>query len=650
MKFLIINGPNINMLGIREPEIYGGDTYDDLIARVRAVCEEEGIEPEFFQSNHEGEIVDCIQRAYLSGRDGGTATDGIIINPAAYTHTSIAILDALKAVNIPAAEVHISRVSERDAFRQTSYVRAACAFVIEGRGIDGYCDAVRELKRVIASPRADLTPSIDALREAASSGRWRSAVVALELPRWIRPPLDALRALRGAPARACLLESAADFENRGRYCFLGYDPRMAISCADGAVTVDGEPRPGLSPEGAIRSALADFREIMPFDESCGIKRPQFVGGLAGYFSYDFIKYAEPTLRLRPAGPDDFPDADLMFFDKTITFDNALGKMTFFAVIKLADLDAEYERARREIAEAVARLESAPHPEAEPGRALEPMRPAMSEADFCRMVERAKELIREGDIFQIVLSNKMEARYEGSLLGVYEALRDLNPSPYMFYVASPSGAEVAGASPETLVSLRGTRLETFPLAGTRPRGATPAEDAALERELLADEKELAEHNMLVDLGRNDLGRVSRFGSVVVERFHDVRRFSHVMHIGSTVRGELRPGLDALDAISAVLPAGTLSGAPKLRACQRIDELERDRRGVYGGAIGYIDISGDADTCIAIRCACKKNGRVSARSGAGIVADSNPASEHRECVNKAAAVARAIESAERRGAER
>jgi len=223
------------------------------------------------------------------------------------------------------------------------------------------------------------------------------------------------------------------------------------------------------------------------------------------------------------------------------------------------------------------------------------------------------------------------------------LRTLNPSPYMFYFAG-TDVEVAGASPETLVKLEDGVLHTFPLAGTRPRGKTEEEDRRLEQELLPDPKELAEHNMLVDLGRNDLGKVSRFGSVKVEKLHTIERYSHVMHIGSTVRGELREDCDALDAVEAVLPAGTLSGAPKIRACQLIAELEDNKRGIYGGAIGYLDFSGNLDTCIAIRIAYKKNGRVFVRSGAGIVADSVPEKEFTECLNKARASLTALELAQ------
>lgn len=241
--------------------------------------------------------------------------------------------------------------------------------------------------------------------------------------------------------------------------------------------------------------------------------------------------------------------------------------------------------------------------------------------------------------QVVLSNRLEAEMEGSLFDTYRLLRSTNPSPYMFYFDGDT-IEVAGASPETLVKVEDGVLHTFPLAGTRPRGKTKVEDLELEKSLMADEKELAEHNMLVDLGRNDLGKVSRFGTVEVERYMSIQRYSHVMHIGSTVRGTLREDLDAISAVDAVLPAGTLSGAPKIRACEIINELENNKRGIYGGAIGYIDFSGNLDTCIAIRIAYRKGHKVFVRSGAGIVADSVPANEFQECINKAKAVTDAL----------
>jgi anthranilate synthase component 1 len=339
----------------------------------------------------------------------------------------------------------------------------------------------------------------------------------------------------------------------------------------------------------------------------------------------------------------FKDVDLMLFDKVIAFDNLRQKIILIVNMSLSDPEVGYNKAVLELKQLAELLRHGQPKQEEGGHLLGEVTPLFDRERYCAMVEKAKQYIREGDIFQIVLSNRLSAPFQGSLLNTYRVLRTINPSPYMFYF-SGTDVEVAGASPETLVKLEDGILHTFPLAGTRPRGKTEEEDRALEAELLADEKELAEHNMLVDLGRNDLGRISRFGSVQVEKLHSIERYSHVMHIGSTVRGEIREDRDALHAIEAVLPAGTLSGAPKIRACQLIGELENNKRGIYGGAIGYIDFSGNMDTCIAIRIAYKKNGKVFVRSGAGIVADSVPEKEYQECINKAKAVINALTLAE------
>ena len=313
---------------------------------------------------------------------------------------------------------------------------------------------------------------------------------------------------------------------------------------------------------------------------------------------------------------------------------------------LQDVEIGYNKAVMELHHLADLLRNGDKKKEPGGRLLGKVTPLFDKEQFCSMVEKAKGYIREGDIFQIVLSNRLSASFAGSLLNTYRVLRTVNPSPYMFYF-SGTDVEVAGASPETLVKLENGLLHTFPLAGTRPRGKTEEEDKALEAELLADEKELAEHNMLVDLGRNDLGKISEFGTVQVEKLHSIERFSHVMHIGSTVQGKIRKDKDALDAIEAVLPAGTLSGAPKIKACQLIGELENNKRGIYGGAIGYIDFSGNMDTCIAIRIAYKKNGKVFVRSGAGIVADAVPEKEFEECLNKAGALLNALELAQEEG---
>ena len=266
----------------------------------------------------------------------------------------------------------------------------------------------------------------------------------------------------------------------------------------------------------------------------------------------------------------------------------------------------------------------------------------SKEEYCSIVEKAKDYIYEGDIFQVVLSNLIEADIEGSLFDVYRVLRTTNPSPYMFYFSSDN-IEIAGASPETLVKLVDDKLYTFPLAGTRPRGKNDKEDMELEEELLSDEKELAEHNMLVDLGRNDMGKISEIGSVKLSKYLNIVRFSHVMHIGSTIESKIKDGSDYLSAIDSILPAGTLSGAPKIRACSIINELEDNKRGIYGGAIGYIDLTGNLDTCITIRVAYARNNKVFIRSGAGIVADSIGENEFQECLNKAQAVIDALKIA-------
>jgi anthranilate synthase component 1 len=333
----------------------------------------------------------------------------------------------------------------------------------------------------------------------------------------------------------------------------------------------------------------------------------------------------------------------MLFDKVIAFDNIRQKIILIVNISLDNPEANYNKAKWEIKQLIALLRTGEKSDEPGGKLSGEVTPLFNREQFCDMVERAKGYIREGDIFQIVLSNRLSAPFEGSLLNTYRVLRTINPSPYMFYF-SGTDVEVAGASPETLVKLEDGILHTFPLAGTRPRGRTVEEDKLLENELLADEKELAEHNMLVDLGRNDLGKISKFGTVQVEKLHSIERFSHVMHIGSTVRGEIAEDRDALDAIEAVLPAGTLSGAPKIRACQLIGELENNKRGIYGGAVGYIDFAGNMDTCIAIRIVYKKNGKVFVRSGAGIVADSQPEKEFEECLNKAKASLKALELAQ------
>lgn len=475
------------------------------------------------------------------------------------------------------------------------------------------------------------------LQKLKENKEYTLAPISMEILSDFITPIEAMRILKAASTHAYLLESAKANENWGRYTFLGFEPELSISCIDGKMNVDGKEFTCSDPTNYLRELLKKYKS--PRISSL----PPFTGGLVGYFSFDFINYKEPSTKMNIDDSEGFKDIDLMLFKDVIAFDNVKQKIILITNIELdKDIDVEYEKALKRL-NSIKELLHTGKKSFEGGKLLGEVTPLFSKDEFSKMIGKAKHHIKEGDIFQIVLSNRLQANFEGSLFDTYRVLRTVNPSPYMFYF-SGTDVEVAGASPETLVKLEDGILHTFPLAGTRPRGKSEKEDKELETELLADEKELAEHNMLVDLGRNDLGKISKFGSVVVEKFHSIERYSHVMHIGSTVRGEIRPEYDALNALEAVLPAGTLSGAPKIRACQLIEELENNKRGIYGGAIGYIDFTGNMDTCIAIRLAYKKNGKVFIRSGAGIVADSDPDKEYMESINKAGAVVDALKKAQ------
>ncbi len=482
-----------------------------------------------------------------------------------------------------------------------------------------------------------LQPCMDDLHSLAESGDYKRLPVYLEIFSDIRTPIEVMRILQGISNHCYMLESAEASKNWGRYTFLGFNPSAEVTVHNGILKVDGQEVPTDDPIQSIRELLARFRAPrLP-------ELPPFAGGLVGYFSYDFLKYAEPSLNLDAHDDEGFNDVDLMLFEQVIAFDNYRQKIVLIDNIDADNLESSYVEAEQRLLELSKLIRSGEPVTNTFGHRSSEFRRLFDEEAYCEIVRRAQDHIREGDIFQVVLSNRLDADFEGSLLDTYRVLRASNPSPYMFYFSS-ADMEVAGASPETLVQLKDGILHTFPLAGTRPRGVNDAEDKELEADLLADEKELAEHNMLVDLGRNDIGRISEFGSVEVENYLEVLKFSHVMHIGSTVRGQIRPECDALDALASVLPAGTLSGAPKIRAAQIINDLEDCKRGIYGGAIGYIDLAGNMDTCIAIRLAFKRGGRVFVRSGAGIVADSIPEKENRECINKAQAVLDALEIAE------
>ena len=482
-----------------------------------------------------------------------------------------------------------------------------------------------------------VVPSIEEVRAYAAEGKYDIVPVSTEILSDFTTPIETIRILKNASTHAYMLESAQSDEKWGRYTFLGFDPKLEITCINGEITYGDKTEKTSDPSQIIRDILSRFRSPrLPY-------LPSFTGGLVGYFSYDYLGYAEPTAKRDVIDTENFKDVDLMLFDKVIAFDHVRQKLIFITNMSLEDIDEGYKEAAEELEALADLVRNGVKAEENNGKLLSEVTPLFSKEEYCAMVEKAKRHIHEGDIFQIVLSNRLSASFEGSLLNTYRILRTINPSPYMFYFAG-TDVEVAGASPETLVKLEDGVLHTFPLAGTRPRGKTEEEDRRLEAELLADEKELAEHNMLVDLGRNDLGKISEFGSVEVESFHDILRYSHVMHIGSTVKGIIRSDLGAFDAVDAVLPAGTLSGAPKIRACQLINDLEDNKRGIYGGAVGYIDFTGNLDTCIGIRLAYKKNNKIFIRSGAGIVADSVPEKEYEECLNKAASVVKAIRQAE------
>ena len=491
-------------------------------------------------------------------------------------------------------------------------------------------------------------PSLEQIKQIASQGDYRRIPVCMEMLSDSYTPVEVMKILRKASRHCYLLESASQSEVWGRYSFLGYDPGMEITCLDDILTIretmpDGVEQKTIKkidhPGDVLREILDRYKTPQMED------MPSFTGGLVGYFSYDYIKYSEPKLkplmksRVKEGEDQDFRDMDLMLFDKVIAFDHYRQKLLLITGVMTDDIETSYEAAQNTLREMAKLIKTGEKEVFRPLELKTEITPHFSEKQYCDMVEKAKEYIREGDIFQVVLSNPMRAEAEGSLFDTYRVLRTENPSPYMFYFSSDD-IELSGASPETLAKLENGKISTFPLAGTRPRGKDDEEDKALEAELLRDEKELAEHNMLVDLGRNDIGKVSEIGSVKVEEYLSIERFSHVMHIGSTVTGKIRADKDAVDAVDAILPAGTLSGAPKFRACQIIEELENDKRGVYGGAIGYLDFTGNMDTCIAIRLVYRKNGRICIRAGAGVVADSVPENEFRECINKAKAVVTAI----------
>jgi anthranilate synthase component 1 len=450
----------------------------------------------------------------------------------------------------------------------------------------------------------------------------------------IETPVSAYLKLRGE-GPSFLLESAEQGGSVGRWSFLGVQPRTVIRLDDGRLTVGGEPRAFTDPYAAVADELERYT-LAPLE---GL--PPFAGGAVGLFGYDLVRHAEPTVG--EPNPDELgiPDLALMVSDVMLAFDHFTHTVTVLANVFAdgSELEQRYAEAVAAIVDVRERL-SEPVPRAAAGVQEPPEFVSNMGADgFARAVESVKEYIRAGDAYQVVPSQRWSADAPVEAFSVYRGLRAVNPSPYMYFLDFED-FRIAGASPESLVKVTGRRAEQRPIAGTRPRAGTVAEDARRAKELLEDEKERAEHVMLVDLGRNDLGRVCEYGSVTVDELMVVETYSHVMHIVSGVSGTLRDDVSAMDALRASLPAGTLSGAPKIRAMQIIDELESVKRGPYGGAVGYLSYSGDLDACIYIRSAVFKDGRMHVQAGGGIVADSDPAYEVRETEAKAGAVLAAV----------
>jgi len=486
-----------------------------------------------------------------------------------------------------------------------------------------------------------LEPGIQEFDRRAREGNL--VPVSCEVVADLETPISAYLRLRGLP-RPFLLESVEGSEKLARYSFLGAQPRLILRANAAGVEVIEEGTARLvkeDPLTAAREVLARYRPVA--DPTL----PRFFGGLIGYFGYDLVRTIE---HLPNMPPDDtgIPTCDLSLADTVMIFDHFRHRIRVVSNALVEDgAERAYKAARERIEEWLARLRG-PFPEAIPapaGPRRLGLRSNMTRERYLAAVERCKEYIHAGDAFQIVLAQRFSAEI-GSLdpFAIYRALRSVNPSPFMFFLEG-GDATLAGASPELLVRLEGDLVEMRPIAGTRPRGLTEDEDRRLADELLADEKERAEHVMLVDLTRNDVGRVARYGTVRVPDLMTIERYSHVMHIVSSVQGRLLPGRDAFDVLRAVFPHGTVSGAPKVRAMEILDELEPTARGVYAGAVGYVGFGGALDTCIAIRTLVVKDGVAYVQAGGGIVADSVPASEYDETINKAKALIRAIELAGR-----
>jgi len=458
-------------------------------------------------------------------------------------------------------------------------------------------------------------------------------------------PLSTYLKLANGPY-SYLFESVEGGEKWGRYSIIGLPCRTVLRVHGHEMTVEHEGKKlGTTIAEDPLGAIEVFREQFKVPEVEGL--PRFTGGLVGYFGYDTVRYIEPRLDGK-ANKDELgvPDILLLVSDEVVVFDNLLGRLYVVVHVDPA-VKGAYKQGQNRLDGLVGQLRNSPlpAPSKKRGRKVNErdFRSGFKRDKFEAAVNKIKDYIVEGDCMQTVLSQRLSIPYKSEPLDLYRALRSLNPSPYMFYL-NMEEFHVAGSSPEILARLEDGEVTVRPIAGTRPRGKTPAEDKALEQELLADPKELAEHLMLIDLGRNDAGRVAETGSVKVTDKMEIEHYSHVMHIVSNVTGKLKPGLNAIDVLRATFPAGTLSGAPKIRAMEIIDELEPVKRGIYGGAVGYIGWNGNMDTAIAIRTAVIKNGKLHIQAGAGVVADSVPRNEWDETMNKGRAIFRAVAMAE------
>ncbi len=491
-------------------------------------------------------------------------------------------------------------------------------------------------------------PTLDEVRELVKEGNL--IPIWMEIPADLETPASVYLKLRGE-SPSFLLESVERGEQVGRYSFLGIDPIAVLTAKDGHICLDGDSTiGGMSlPDGdplvALETLLERYRPV------ASPELPEFYGGLVGYLGYDAVRFFERApLADRPGLG--LPDAVFLLSDTLAIFDHVKRQLMVVVNIHIEEegvVEAAYAQGVEKIkaiAEALAQpLPTLPQPPEPAAGDENGWTSNMERAEFEDAVRAAKEHIEAGDILQGVLSQRLSRKTNVDPFAVYRALRMLNPSPYMFYLDLPNDLQIIGSSPETMVRLQGRTAEVRPIAGTRRRGADRAEDKVLADELLADPKERAEHVMLVDLGRNDLGRVCQYGTVELPELMQIEQYSHVMHIVSSVRGELSPDKSAFDLLRATFPAGTVSGAPKVRAMEIIADLEKERRGPYAGAVGYFGYSGTMDTCITIRTLVMHDGMIHVQAGAGIVADSDPAREFEETLSKAKALAEAVERTER-----